>query len=195
MNNHFHEDLHQLLVLIYTHRVSGSQQYKRARAGIETYPVSVCFLACTFSLSHHLSPNGRILESLIIFTAHSIIPAKRLIHDLPQWRPTPPSQGEGEAKQERKSASVRKFKRKRKKKTYIISDVYYFEFSCRMRSIFFCQTGRKRVVKAFIRLRSHRVLYPSNTRERCSYCSAITLMACQGKSSPKISESLRKIIC
>lgn len=44
LNNHFHEDLHQLLVLIYTHRVSGSQQYKRARAGIETYPVSVCFL-------------------------------------------------------------------------------------------------------------------------------------------------------
>lgn len=49
LNNHFHEDLHQLLVLIYTHRVSGHQQYQRERAGIETYPVSVCFLSCTFS--------------------------------------------------------------------------------------------------------------------------------------------------
>lgn len=124
LNNHLHEDLHQLLVLIYTHRVSGSQQYKRARAGIETYPVSVCFLACIFSLSHHLSPNGRILESLIIFTAHSIIPAKRLIHDLPQWRPTPPSQGEGEAKQERKSASVRKLKKEKEKRKHISSVMF-----------------------------------------------------------------------
>lgn len=78
----------------------------------------------------------------------------------------------------RKSASLQK-------KTYIISDVYYFEFSCGMRSIFFCQTGRQRVVKAFIRLRSHRILYPSNTREQCFYCSAIMLMAYQEKSSPK----------
>lgn len=63
-------------------------------------------LSGSLSHSHHLSPKGRILEeSLIIFTAHSIIPTKRLIHDLPQWRPTPPSQEEGEAKQERESAS------------------------------------------------------------------------------------------
>lgn len=58
----------------------------------------------TLPLSHRLSPKGRLLEeSLIIFTAHSIIPAKRLIHDVPQWRPTPPSQW---SKQERKSAAV-----------------------------------------------------------------------------------------
>lgn len=63
----------------------------------------------SLSLTHHLSPKGRILEeSLIIFTAHSIIPAKRLIHDLPQWRPTPQSQREKEAKQGTKSASVQK---------------------------------------------------------------------------------------
>lgn len=45
--------------------------------------------------SHHLSPKGRILEeSLIILSAHSIIPAQRLIHSLPLWRPAPPAEGE-----------------------------------------------------------------------------------------------------
>lgn len=48
---HFQEDLHLLFAPIYTHRVSGSQQYKRARAGIEICPVSVCFLSRTFSLA------------------------------------------------------------------------------------------------------------------------------------------------
>ncbi len=54
MENHFHEDLHQLFALIYTHRASGRQQYKRARADIEIYPVSVCFLSRTFFLAHSL---------------------------------------------------------------------------------------------------------------------------------------------
>lgn len=63
----------------------------------------------SLSLSPRFSPKGRILEeSLIIFTAHSIIPAKRLIHDLSQWRPTPPSQGEEGANGGRKAASVQK---------------------------------------------------------------------------------------
>lgn len=45
------------------------------------------FSQCDFYLPFTpFVPNDRILkESLIIFTAHSIIPAKRLIHDLPQW--------------------------------------------------------------------------------------------------------------
>lgn len=45
------------------------------------------FSQCDFYLPFTpFIPNDRILkESLIIFTAHSIIPTKRLIHDLPQW--------------------------------------------------------------------------------------------------------------
>lgn len=87
-----------LFGLIYTHRASGSQQYKRAKSWrwniSRLYELSISHtLSHSLCLSHHLSPKGRILEeSLIIFTAHSIIPAKRLIHDLPQWRPTPLSQ-------------------------------------------------------------------------------------------------------
>ena len=57
------------------------------------------------SLSHHMSPKGRILEeSLIIFTAHSVIPAKRLIHDVPLWRPNPLRGGQ---KQKNKECSPR----------------------------------------------------------------------------------------
>lgn len=108
------------------------------------YILSLCVLSIShilsgsLSLSHHLSPKGRILEeSLIIFTAHSIIPAKRLIHDLPQRRPTPASQGEGEAKQERKSALVQK-------NIYILSgNFHHFEFSCGLIEIHIPLSKRK----------------------------------------------------
>lgn len=105
------------------------------------YVPSLCAFYLTHSLwlARHLSPKGRILEaSLIIFTAHSIIPAKRLIHDLPQWRPTPPSQGEGEAKQERKAAPSAE--------TYISSVITFMilNYCTELRSILFFQRGRER---------------------------------------------------
>lgn len=100
------------------------------------YELSIShILSGLLCLSHHLSPKGRIVEeSLIIFTAHSIIPAKRLIHDLPQWRPTPLSQGERQAKQERKWDSLQN--NNKKCTQYILIDNFYdFELSCGMRSV------------------------------------------------------------
>lgn len=49
------EGLHWLFGLIYTHRASGGEQYKRARAGIEIYPVSTSFPSLTFSLARSAS--------------------------------------------------------------------------------------------------------------------------------------------
>lgn len=149
----------------------------------------------SFSLTHHLSPKGRILEeSLIIFTAHSIIPAKRLIHDLPQWRPTPQSQREKEAKQGTKSAPVQKMD--------IVSDIfYYFEFLLVMRSKWFCQRGRKHGVTrydgGFICTPAAQKYCRTVITDLNAVSSDITVNGFSWLKSNSISESFRKrlLIC
>lgn len=102
-------DVRPLLVLMYTPWVRGSQQYKRVGSAVETHTASVHFLSRAISFFTACPLSGGILEeSLIIFTAHSIIPAKRLIHDLTQRGPILQSQGLEGAKGERKTTSVGK---------------------------------------------------------------------------------------
>lgn len=190
MKKHFHEevicpDLHSQSQWQSTIQTSGSWHWNIPCLCV----LSIShILSGSLSLSHHLSPKGRILEeSLIIFTAHSIIPAKRLIHDLPQWRPTPPSQEEGEAKQERKSAPVQQ------NILYILRDNFYdFEFSCGMRSVVFFFFVKEEENKQwhlydwgftgfFTPVTQENTVFTAQN----ALSSAIILTVCQGKSSPK----------
>lgn len=73
-------------------RKKSSLIYSDRVKGWSTIQMSQSWRANTFSQCDFYLPftpfvqNDRILkETLIIFTAHSIIPAKRLINDLPQW--------------------------------------------------------------------------------------------------------------